>query len=250
MNRTRNLKPLHPLALAVLLLLLGACSRPTPVPLIFNAAPWQSGEQHVFAITDKDGKPAGTATYTVTGGENDAGEKLWSMERVVNSQGAVETVTVKVSEQGFRPASSYLERTSAAGTESVDALYTGSQVDLTLITRQNNMSVQRSQIPSDARETATLPLIVRALPLAQGYATQLNSFLPVAELLDRVTVRVAGEEEVTVPAGNFKSWIVELDTGDAVTRMWIAQTPPYPVVKFVEGRNQAEFELAQFRPRE
>ena len=171
MYKIRNTRAIQSAALLAVALLLAACGQATPVPLLFNAAPWQEGEQHIFEITDEDGKPAGTATYTVTGGENDTGEKLWSIERVVNSLGNVETVTVKVSDQGFRPQSSYLERTGAGGTESVDAQYASGQVDLTLNTRQNNMSVQRSQIPSDARETATLPLIVRALPLARGYVT-------------------------------------------------------------------------------
>ena len=55
---------------------------------------------------------------------------------------------------------------------------------------------------------------------------------------------------VTVPVGSFASWIVELDTGDAVSRLWVSQASPYPVVKFVEGRNKATFELVEFRAQE
>jgi len=245
--KTRSYRFFAGLAMtAIAMLSLAACSQPTPVPLLFNPAPWQSGEQHAFAVTDIDGKSAGIATYTISDGQNDAGEPLWVIERMVNTQGDQEINTVKVSDAGFRPQSSYLERTSAEGAESVDAQYNSGQVDMTLKTRQSNVSLLRAQIPSDARETATLPMLVRALPLAQGYATQINSYLPIASLLDRVTVKVSGEEEITVPAGAYKTWVVELDTGNAQSKAWVAQTAPYPLIQYIDGRNKATFALTQF----
>jgi hypothetical protein len=233
---------------AIAALLVTGCGRPTPVPLMFNPAPWQNGEQHVFAVTDSDGRPAGTATLTASEGQNDKNERMWVIERVINAQGDQELVTVKVSDQGFRPQSSYLERTNASGTESVDAQYNHGQVDMTLNTRQSNMSLQRAQIPSDARETVTLPMLVRALPLAEGYATQINAYLPIAARLERVTVQVLGTEDVTVPAGTYKTWVVEIDTGDAQSKVWVAQAAPYPLIKYFDGRNKATFTLTQFRP--
>ncbi len=98
------------------------------------------------------------------------------------------------------------------------------------------------------RETSTLPMITRALPLASGYATQLNAFLPIAGLLDRVTVSVVGDEDITTPAGTYDTWTVTLDAGDAVTRLWIAKDAPYPLIKFIDGRNKATFELESFTP--
>ena len=236
---------------ALLAILLAACgSQATPVPLLFDAAPWQSGEQHSFALTDVDGKPAGTANFMISAGVDDAGERLWVIERTVDAQGDQETIRVKVEESGFRPHSSYLERSSVGGTESVDAQYRGSDVDMTLYSKQNIMSVQRMQIPSDARDTATLPMLVRALPLAKGYATELNSFLPIVGLLDRVTVRVTGEEDVTAPVGTYKTWVVEIDMGDSKSKAWVAQVAPFPLIKYVDGRNKGTFELSEFKPKE
>ncbi|MBK8795509.1 MAG: hypothetical protein IPM07_03420 [Anaerolineales bacterium] len=81
---------------------------------------------------------------------------------------------------------------------------------------------------------------------ARGYATQLNAFLPIVGQLDRVTVSVVGDEQVTVPAGAYDAWVVTLDTGDAVSRLWIAKAAPYPLVKYIDGRNKATFELESF----
>ena len=232
----------------VVALLASGCNRPTPAPLKFDAAPWQDGEQHVFAVTDIDGRPAGTATYTVSEGKNDKGEPMWVIERVITAHGDQELIVVKVAAQGFRPQASTLERTDATGTESVDAQYNSGQVDMTLNTKQSNMSLQRAQIPSDARETVTLPMLVRALPLAQGFATQINTYLPIAARLERVTIQVLGPEDVTVPAGTYQSWVIEFDMGDAQSKVWVSQTAPYPIVKYYDGRNKATFALTQFRP--
>ncbi|MBO9391975.1 DUF3108 domain-containing protein [Caldilinea sp.] len=230
--------------------LLAACGQPAPVALVFNAAPWQDGEEHVFRITDVEGKYAGTATYTLTAGINDQEQPMWSIRRFIEAQGDREAITVKVLAAGFRPQSSFMERSNAAGTETVDAQYNGPAVDLVLTTRANVMTTQRVEVPSDVRESATLPMIVRALPLARNYATRLNTFLPVAGLLNRVTVRVVGEERLSVPAGAYDAWVVMLDEGGLTTRLWIAKEAPYPLVKYVDGRNRATFELERYSPGE
>lgn len=154
-----------------------------------------------------------------------------------------------MSEAGFRPKSSYLERSSQDGQESVDAEYNGAQVDMELNTRRSVMTVQRVSIPSDARDMVTMPMILRGLPLAPGYATQLNLFLPIAGQLERATVRVTGEEEITVPAGTFETWAVDVDTGDAVSKLWFAQTAPHQLIKYQDGRNKAVFELTGYQSR-
>lgn len=226
--------------------LFAGCSRPAPVALLFNPAPWQDGETHTFRVTDVDGNRAGSASYTITAGSTADGKAMWSLQRNIQTQGDTETVTTKVSATGFRPTSSYLERSSAAGTETVDAQYNGPVVDMLLTTRAAVTTNQRAEVPSDVRDTTTLPMIVRALPLARGYATQLNAFLPVAAVLDRVTVSVVGDEEVTAPAGVYDAWVVTLDSGDATSRLWIAKAAPYPLVKYIDGRNKATFELERY----
>ncbi len=236
---------------ALLLLLTGVlvgCSQATPVGLVFNPAPWQDGEEHLFRITDVEGRAAGTTRFTMTAGVDDAGQPLWSIARSTQAQGDQEELTVKVSTAGFRPYASFLERTNAAGRESVDAQYNGPAVDMVLTTRADVATTQRVEVPSDVRESGTLPMITRALPLARNYATRLNAFLPIAGLLDRVTVRVVGEEQITTPAGAFDAWVVTLDTGNSISRLWVAKDAPHPVVKYIDGRNRATYELESYTP--
>lgn len=226
--------------------MIAGCNQSTPVGLVFNPAPWQDGEEHVFRITDIEGRYAGVMRYTMTEGMNDQGQPLWSITRTTLAQGDQEELTVKVLATGFRPQSSLLERSNAAGRETVDAQYNGPAVDLVLTTRADVATTQRFEVPSDVRESGTLPMIARALPLARNYATRLNAFLPVVGLLDRVTVRVVGDERLVTPAGTFDAWVVTLDTGNSLSRLWVAKEAPHPVVKYIDGRNRATYELESY----
>ena len=230
----------------LLLLLLAACGQATPQPLLVGPAPGTDGEQSTYTLTDADGQQVGSAVYTLTSAPA-ADEATWQLVRSITALGSQETMTVTMDAAGFRPQASQLERVSAAGRETVDALYNGGQVDLTLNTRQSIMTVQREQVPSDTRETVALPMLLRALPLAGGYATQINVFLPVAAQLERITARVTGEETVQTPAGSFTTWAVALDAGDVESKAWIAQDAPHVLVKYIDGRNDATLELAEVR---
>ncbi len=91
--------------------------------------------------------------------------------------------------------------------------------------------------------------IVRTLPLAEGYVTRINSFLPVVGKQERLIVSVVGQADVTVPAGSFPAWEVRLESPDKrTTTAWIGRDAPYPVVKFIDGRSKATYELTEFVP--
>ena len=231
-------------SLLLLATLWAACSKPEPQPLVFGAVPWQDGEVSVYRVTDVDKQVAGTARFELA----QAGEGQWTLRREINTHGTQEVVVIDLVGPDLRPAQATMVRTDASGTEQVRSTYAQGQVDLELTTKQDITTYQRVEIPSDARDQRSLLMIARALPLARGYATRLNSFLPVAGLLDRVTLWVVKQEQVTVPAGVFDTWLVRFDTGDSQTDAWFSVAPPYPLVKYIDGRNGGVFELTEYRP--
>lgn len=224
-------------------LLLSACGTPEVQPLLFDPPPWDDNEVSIYAITDVNGEYAGTARYDIT----QEGEG-WTVRREIVAHGDTELVTVTTSSPTLRPATADLVRTNARGTESVKTTYSGSQVDMELTTVQDVTTYQREQIPSDARDQRTVLMMVRLLPLEAQYAVRFNSYLPVADLLDRVTLTVRGRDEVTVPAGTFSAWRVRLDTGDSEVDAWIGVEPPHPLVKYTDSRSGGTFELMEFSP--
>ena len=229
-------------SLLLLLTSLAACSA-QPQPLVFGEPVWADGEVSSYRVTNREGRIVGTATFQVQRGLEWAQEDGWTLVREIIDAGVSERATVEMQPAGYRPLYSRLERTGGGGTQVVEAQISGGQVEIALTNRQGATVYQRVQVPSDIRDERTLLLIVRALPLAQGYATRINSFLPIVGKMERVALQVGRAESVTAPAGAFDTWVVELKTNERTTRAWVAQTAPFPVVKFIDGRSQATFEL-------
>ena len=68
--------------------------------------------------------------------------------------------------------------------------------------------------------------VVAVLPLAAGYETSFNNFgVPSLEVTAK-RLKVVGSERVTVPAGTFKTFKVQIKSGDdEETTLWIAKSP-------------------------
>lgn len=60
-------------------------------------------------------------------------------------------------------------------------------------------------------------VVVAALPLADGYATTFRNFDIMAQQVKPRQLKVVGSEKVTVPAGSFDAWKVEITPGDGGT---------------------------------
>ena len=232
----------------LVLILLAACGQPEITPLRVQPAPWADGEVSTYQITDIENKPAGTATITFTAGATQIQEEAWTMQREVAAQGDQEIVMVEMTASGLRPVLSMLTRQSGSDRrEQVKSTYNQGQVDLELTTAKDITTYERINVPSDVRDQRTLLALVRALPLANGYATQVNSFLPVADLLERTTIHVTGQEQVQTPAGAYDTWRVALTTNGSESQAWISTSAPYILVKFVDGRTGGTYELRDYQ---
>jgi len=66
--------------------------------------------------------------------------------------------------------------------------------------------------------------VVAALPLAEGYTTSFRNFDAQAQKVKTVQLKVLGSESVTVPAGSFDAFKVEVVTVDGPSAtMWVAK---------------------------
>jgi len=234
--------------LVILSLFIAACGSGGDVqPMIPNAAPWQDGELSTYRVIDVNENYAGTATVRIMGGSTLIGPKGWTITREVTAQGEEEMVVVQASAKGVRPKWSMLIRSNGNGNEKVETSYDGSNAELALTTRRDVTTYERIQVPSDVRDQRTLLLLARSLPLEQSYVTRFNSFLPVAGLIDRMMLTVKSQQQISVDAGSFETWYVVLNTTDSKIEAWIGTQAPYPVIKFIEGRSGATFELSSFQ---
>ena len=231
--------------MALLALLLAGCGVPAAEPLQFGAAVWQDGERARYEVTDRDGTVVGTASIDVRRGVS-TGPDGWTVRRALSALGDEEIAVTEVSEPGFRPTFASLLRTNNQGREQVTASFSGGRVDLELLTRNNVSTLQSQQVPSDTRELRSLALIVRALPLADGYRTRINTYLPVTGRLARATLSVGASDTLSTPAGTFAVWELRVDTPESRTTLWIGVDAPHPLVRMEDGR--AVYTLVEFTP--
>lgn len=238
------LKKIVPAIVSLLFILSGGCGNTVEVqPLRFNPPVWQDGEQSIYTVTDVENKFAGTMEIELrAGGLNDG--PGWTVFREISSS-TKEVVTIQVNER-LRPQNSVLERIDDTGREMVRTTYAGSQTDIELTNKRNMLSYERMSLPTNVYDQRTLLPFARSLPLESGYATQLNSFLPITGSLERVQLRVVDRESVTVPAGTFETWKLELNSQIAEVEAWIGVAAPFPLVKFIDSRNRATIELQEF----
>ena len=67
--------------------------------------------------------------------------------------------------------------------------------------------------------------VIATLPLAEGYQTTFRNFNVQAQKVALKQLKVVGVEDVTVPAGTFKAWKVEVTSAEGepgTTTLWIA----------------------------
>lgn len=234
--------PLRGLVL-VLLVALTACGGPEIQPLQLNPMPWADGEQSVYRVTDINGDFAGSATITWNAGAATIDGDAWTMRREILAQGDQEVVVIEMTGRGLRPRLSTLVRLRGTAREQVTAVYSGGQVDMELTTAQDVTTTHRENVLSDVRDYRTLMQLARALPLREGYATAVNTYLPITNLQERTTIEVLEQEAISVPAGQYQTWLVELRTGETVSQAWIGVDAPHILVQFVEGRSGGTFAL-------
>ncbi|HEX9220441.1 MAG TPA: prolyl oligopeptidase family serine peptidase [Gemmatimonadaceae bacterium] len=75
--------------------------------------------------------------------------------------------------------------------------------------------------------------VIAALPLAEGYTTTFRNFDIMGQKVQARQLKVVGSEKVTVPAGTFDAWKVEITPADGgtgeTTTLWVDKATRRPV---------------------
>lgn len=218
--------------LVALMVFLAACSGPAAQPLHFNPAPWQDGEISIYRVADAKDTELGTAQWawarTVDG---------WAQTYELNLPGRLDRGEAVVGDD-LSMRSAWRE----VGGNRYEARYAASSITITT-TLAGAATTKVLKPVADAVDNDVSLQIQRALPLAAGYATRYTDVIPTTGLAVPVKLTVTAAETVTVPAGAFPAWRVELDYGSGKHDAWYGQAAPYPLVKYRNRASGAVFEL-------
>ncbi|MDB4949629.1 MAG: hypothetical protein JWM27_2278 [Gemmatimonadetes bacterium] len=102
-------------------------------------------------------------------------------------------------------------------------------------------------IPAGTIASGMETLVVMTADLAQGRRITLPSFSATTNAVANVTAEVVGSESVTVPAGTFDTWKVQVTGGETPYTLWVRKDAPHVAVKQALAGQPVVIELQSIR---
>lgn len=239
----RVFKPKSPLAVLLTLMALGvgimAYTEGDPRRAIRLDPPWQPGEISRLEAHDPGGNLLLTWELSV---ESQGSQMVFITNR--EAAGFRERAMVFADPHTLIPVKTELERESGQGHVDYVAEYGSDEVTI------------RANLPRGYEEAAMrlparpfyddeqLIMIIRALPLSSRFRGTLRSVVTRAGAQDSVILRVRGRESISVPAGHFDTWILDIAGTDQSA--WIAVAPPHQLVRYENRKTGILSELAEY----
>jgi len=239
----RVLRPRSPLAVLLTLMAIGigimAYTEGDPRRVIRLDPPWQPGEISRLEARDPGGHPLLTWELSV---ESRGSQTVLISDR--EAAGFHERAAVVVDPRTLIPARIEFERESVEGRVDYVAEYGSEDVTIKADLPRGH---EEAAIRLPARpfyDAEQLVMVIRALPLYGNFRGTIRSVVTRAGAQDSVILRVRGRESVSVPAGHFEAWKVDIIGSDQCA--WIAVAHPHQLVKYEERRTGILSELTEY----
>ena len=199
--------------------------------MIFLPAPWADGEEMRLDLKLASGFKAGTAVYSVDAAETN-GQKLWRFGSHLYV-GVQQLSHVEVDADTLKPLHSRWKHTMLGD---ADTTYSPGHANIKFVGKDG---VKKIDLDGPVYDNEEAVQAMRRLPLATNYSATLHIFTSLGGgNVIAITASVTGTEQVTVPAGTFDCYKVELIP--IKQTFWYSTDAHRYVVKFEGGGVVAE----------
>jgi hypothetical protein len=196
---------------------------------VAGTPPWPQQEALEYILVDDDGKrlAAGSLEVVVNGAETTLSQRYVS-------ETTVDSIDVVVDSATLKPHSSRrtIENDNPDDEDLIEVTYTEEGASVTVGERQTGLSV-----PEHSYDNDTSLFLWRTLPFSDGYEGSYITIITNRRSRQQVVLNVRGKETVTVPAGTFEAWRLEVTTSNARQVAWYADTPTRPLVRYDNDRD-------------
>lgn len=200
-----------------------------PTSDVAGTPPWTTDENWFYELVDEDGEELGQAVLSVE--IVDGETRLW---QEFESDDAEDTTIVTVESATLKPIASEREIRQPDGDEErIEVEYTEEGA----LIRQGDDKQSGLSVPEHSYDNDTSLFLWRTLPFAEGYEGSYNTIITNHRTRQKVNLRVTGRETVTVPAGTFEAWRLEITTSNARQLAWYADTPQRQLVRYDNDRD-------------
>ena len=225
---------LAPLLAGLLLALACAPQEDVITQDIVSTIPWPDQERAEYVLLDRDGEEEqGSGVLTVARQDGRFELRL----RFEGDETNIDNSTVLVDAETLKPISIHRERVIDNDTETLDATY--DNVEGVVNIKATSGGDER-KIPVRLKENSydndSSLYLWRTIDFQEGYEAAYRTVVTGGGVLQVVRLKVTGKESVTVPAGTFQAWRLEIRAADRKQIAWFADTPQRPLVQYDNSR--------------
>ena len=219
-----------------------------------SAVRWQLERIAPMSLTYRvmvQGNPMGQATQQIVRTTDGGRAVLQSMGSVNIGPFVQQTDTVTMDAATLRPIR-LRQSGRVQGQEVFVRLdYDGTRVRGQTRTPDRQGAIRDATVDTTVAEGALddnqLEAVLGALPLAAGGRWTLAAFAGDEQVAQTLSISVSGEESVTVPAGTFDCWRLEVTGGRQTLTFYLTKDSPWVVVKYAMAGAPVSFELTERR---
>jgi hypothetical protein len=178
-----------------------------------------------------NGQTQDFGSRTVTLQKGKAGDTWMLLDAQTNAMVSLSD-TLVMSSSDLGPVSRSFKMDSPMGAANLALTYTPDSVKGALQAPGQSQTIAAKNVKGALSNDAVLLLALGRMPLATGWTGRLDLLNPANGALLPLTLRVSGTEKVTVPAGTFDTFVVEMTGGPAPVSYYVSKDGP--VVRTVQ----------------
>jgi hypothetical protein len=231
-------KSIFAISLIIVLLFISACSSSTPTTapasgLGLASAPWSNGESTNYDwLDDASGNNIGTSTITIS-----LQTTNWYIKEVDTIGQTNQTIEMTIMVGTLEPVGEQKTITSPGNDIQLTSTYGEGKVDISAVVNGTTKTAS-VDVPENAIDNDQLLETLRALPFSEGYKVSYVIVNTMTATKIDGTFTIQPQEMVTVPAGNFNTWKVEMNFGQTTQYAWYQVDSPHNLVKYDNGTTQ------------
>lgn len=211
---------------------------------IVEQVPFSDGERLVYQLRDDRGVLGkGTLTVTRDGADFVLKQEYEEATPPEGERPSSDRSTAVVDAATLQPRS--VERV-VQGREETKTYRGAYASDGTTVTMTRDDGREREvELPQHAYENESSLWLWRTLAFAEDFEAQYVSVNSVERKRQTVAIEVTGQQRITVPAGTFETWRLQIRNGRATRIAWINIEAPHEIVQWDNG--DTVFLLAETR---
>lgn len=207
---------------------------------IVTTIPWPAHEEAQYVLLDRKGEEelgTGTLTADLKGSQYEFGLHF---DGTGDKAGNSDDTTLLVNSTTLKPVSLDYVKVADDDRFHIKAVYDDVQsvVNITEINNKGDERLVPLRVKEHHYDNDSSLFLWRTIDFQEGYVAHYRTVITGNRTQLTVTLAVKRKEQVTVPAGTFDTWRVEIHAGDVHQVAWIADTSQHPLVQYDNSRGQ------------